>query len=190
MPKNTGVYMAYIVIIISGIIFLIIFMILSKAEIYEPIGQSYNDIRQWDDNENPEFKKTIIQAFHRIMEEGTGSSFIIVEFNNEYYIRYKPFKKNKKLFCETVSNDHLSDKYKISSVRELKLIKTGFKPPVINDKEKNIPPNYTKFYNAENLSHYNSIYDELVFIMTNVYKIDNGKGIVIKISIYQQPEID
>lgn len=129
---------------------------------------------KWE-TEKEKFEKDFIE----ILSKNLNLEYLIIEFES-YYIQYKGFINSKEFYAEIVSNEFLNQNKKYSKNQMEEILNFDFSKPNEKDKDGNVSPNYTKWYNSKSKTEIEFIHKELVEILKSIFNLKNGTEIKIR----------
>ena len=124
-------------------------------------------------------KEKFKTEFLKLLTDKPDLKYLVIDFN-DYYIQFMGFPENQELYCECVSNEFLDEKENLNQEKIDNILKLNFRKPNEKDTEGNSSPNYSKYYKADKNSDFKEIYNELIYLMTKVYGIENDEIIKIR----------
>ena len=136
----------------------------------QEISKQYN-WKTEKENFKMDFLKTLVKK--------PDLKYYVIDFN-DYFIQFMRFKESDEFYCEIVSNEFLNEQTKLNQEQIDKILEIYFRKPNEKDTEGNTSPNYSKFYKAEKKSDLTDIYNELIYLMTEIYGIENDEMIKVR----------
>ena len=124
-------------------------------------------------------KENFKTDFLKILADKPDLKYFVIDFN-DYYIQFMRFDESQEFYCESVSNEFLTEQAKLNQEQIDKILEIYFRKPNEKDTEGNSSPNYSKFYKADKNSDLIEIYNELIYLMTVIYGIGNDEIIKVR----------
>ncbi|WP_282122499.1 hypothetical protein [Algibacter mikhailovii] len=157
-------------IIIAVFVLFGLFRILKTKPVSKEITKEYN----WK-TDKEKFKTEFIQ----LMTKRPILNYLVIDFA-EYYLQYQGWNNGTEFYCETVSNTFLESTYQLNDLQIKKLNNLNFSNPNTKDSEGNASPNYSKLYKSNNDPDRIKIFNELIFIMSDIYNLDSNEILKIR----------